>query len=415
MFERFTEKAIKVVMLAQEEARRLGHNYVGTEQILLGLIGGGGVATSCLRGVGVNLKDARFEIEKIVGRGTGFVAVEIPFTPHAKTVFELASDEARGLGHNHIDTEHLLLGVLKISDCVAVGVLETLGVSAPMLRNKVVAMYRPEPKSIQIPDGQTSFLGKKKPKFGPDHLRSDLFDPKARKVFALSKEEAQALGHNFVGTEHLLLGLLAEDSGITANVFADLKIRLDAARKEVSSLGGHCANFVSPDVPFTPRAVRVIELTADEANKLHDSVVGTRHLLLALLRDSTCTAVRVLRNVGAEISVIREVLLRLCGPARDRYLLAGAEVTERRTDPKLADIQRAIAALNAVQVTLNSMGKVLSRLAPAEVDDQLTSNLADLRSQLQRLESAIKDQHVRLIPTIHGLFKELDRLQGIED
>ena len=78
MFERFTEKAIKVVMLAQEESRRLGHNFVGTEQILLGLIGeGAGVATKVLKSMGVNLKDARMEVERIIGRGSGFVAVEI--------------------------------------------------------------------------------------------------------------------------------------------------------------------------------------------------------------------------------------------------------------------------------------------------------------------------------------------------
>ncbi|CAD6263919.1 unnamed protein product [Miscanthus lutarioriparius] len=85
MFERFTEKAIKVIMLAQEEARRLGHNFVGTEQILLGLIGEGtGIAAKVLKSMGINLKDARVEVEKIIGRGSGFVAVEIPFTPRAK-------------------------------------------------------------------------------------------------------------------------------------------------------------------------------------------------------------------------------------------------------------------------------------------------------------------------------------------
>ena len=113
MFERFTEKAIKVIMLAQEEARRLGHNFVGTEQILLGLIGEGtGIAAKTLKSMGVNLKDARVEVEKIIGRGSGFVAVEIPFTPRAKRVLELSWDEARQLGHNYIGTEHLLLGLI---------------------------------------------------------------------------------------------------------------------------------------------------------------------------------------------------------------------------------------------------------------------------------------------------------------
>ena len=99
MFEKFTEKAIKVVMLAQEEARRLGHNFVGTEQILLGLIGEStGIAAKVLKSMGVSLKDARVEVEKIIGRGSGFVAVEIPFTPRAKRVLELSLEEARQLG-----------------------------------------------------------------------------------------------------------------------------------------------------------------------------------------------------------------------------------------------------------------------------------------------------------------------------
>ena len=102
MFERFTEKAIKVIMLAQEEARRLGHNFVGTEQILLGLIGEGtGVAAKVLKSLGVNLKDSRIEVEKIIGRGSGFVAVEIPFTPRAKRVLELSLE----VSHNNAIAE----------------------------------------------------------------------------------------------------------------------------------------------------------------------------------------------------------------------------------------------------------------------------------------------------------------------
>ncbi|HEY9765326.1 MAG TPA: ATP-dependent Clp protease ATP-binding subunit, partial [Chroococcales cyanobacterium] len=141
MFERFTEKAIKVIMLAQEEARRLGHNFVGTEQILLGLIGEGtGIAAKTLKGLGVSLKDARIEVEKIIGRGSGFVAVEIPFTPRAKRVLELSWDEARQLGHNYIGTEHLLLGVIREGEGVAVRVLENLGVDLSRVRSSVIRM-----------------------------------------------------------------------------------------------------------------------------------------------------------------------------------------------------------------------------------------------------------------------------------
>ncbi len=141
MFERFTEKAIKVIMLAQEEARRLGHNFVGTEQILLGLIGEGtGVAAKVLKSLGVNLKDSRIEVEKIIGRGSGFVAVEIPFTPRAKRVLELSLEEARQLGHNYIGTEHLLLGLIREGEGVAARVLENLSIDLTKVRTQVVRM-----------------------------------------------------------------------------------------------------------------------------------------------------------------------------------------------------------------------------------------------------------------------------------
>lgn len=156
MFERFTEKAIKVIMLAQEEARRLGHNFVGTEQVLLGLIGEGtGVAAKTLKSMGVTLKDARAEVEKIIGRGSGFVAVEIPFTPRAKRVLELSWDEARQLGHNYIGTEHLLLGLIREGEGVAARVLENLGVDLNKIRSNVVKMLG-ESKPQTVSSGGSS-------------------------------------------------------------------------------------------------------------------------------------------------------------------------------------------------------------------------------------------------------------------
>ena len=157
MFERFTEKAIKVIMLAQEEARRLGHNFVGTEQILLGLIGEGtGVAAKVLKSLGVNLKDSRIEVEKIIGRGSGFVAVEIPFTPRAKRVLELSLEEARQLGHNYIGTEHLLLGLIREGEGVAARVLENLGIDLTKVRTQVIRMLG---ETAEVGSGGTSNKG----------------------------------------------------------------------------------------------------------------------------------------------------------------------------------------------------------------------------------------------------------------
>ncbi len=139
MFQHFTDKAIKVIMLSQEEARRLGHNFVGTEQILLGLIGEGtGVAAKVLTELGVTLQDARKEVEQIIGRGSGFVPAEIPFTPKVKSVFERSFEEARQVGHNYIGPEHLLLGLLRVGEGVAIKVLENLGVEPSEVRNQVI-------------------------------------------------------------------------------------------------------------------------------------------------------------------------------------------------------------------------------------------------------------------------------------
>ncbi len=138
-FGQFTDKAIKVVILAQEESRRLKHNFVGSEQILLGLVGEGtGIAAATLKLNKVNLKNTRIEVEKIIGRGSDNVAAEIPFTPRAKRLLELSKIEADQLGHNYVGTEHLLLGLIRGGDGVAVQVLKKLGVNLQRLRNLVL-------------------------------------------------------------------------------------------------------------------------------------------------------------------------------------------------------------------------------------------------------------------------------------
>ena len=150
MFELFTEKAIKAVMLAQEEARRLGHNLVGTEQILLGLLGEKtGIAAKVLMTMGATLKDARIEVEKIIGRGSGFSPAELPFTPKVKRVFEYAYEESRQLGHNYIGPEHLLLGLIRDGEGVASKVLERLGIDPKEAQAQVLQAIANAPVSVR--------------------------------------------------------------------------------------------------------------------------------------------------------------------------------------------------------------------------------------------------------------------------
>lgn len=142
MFESFTDQAVKVIMLAQEEARRLRHNFVGTEQLLLGVIGEKtNLGAQVLANQGVTLEKARREVEKIIGRGSSFVPAEIPFTPLAKRVFQNALDEAQRLGHQYIGAEHLLLGILQdqsVASTVAADRSSTQGVAGKVLQNLAV-------------------------------------------------------------------------------------------------------------------------------------------------------------------------------------------------------------------------------------------------------------------------------------
>jgi len=139
MFERFNEKAIKAVMMAQEESRRLGHNYVGTEMLLVGVVAeSSGASANVLRKVGVNLKDTRKTVEEMVGRGSGMVSVEIPFTPAAKRVLSDGVEEARRLNSNAIDTAHILLALIKEEGGNAVKILEKLGVDPTKIPEEIV-------------------------------------------------------------------------------------------------------------------------------------------------------------------------------------------------------------------------------------------------------------------------------------
>ena len=141
MFERFTERARQVVVLAQEEARMLNHNYIGTEHILLGLIHeGDGVAARSLESLGISLDAVRQQVEEIIGQGQQAPSGHIPFTPRAKKVLELSLREALQLGHGYIGTEHILLGLLREGDGVAAQVLVTLGADLNRVLRQVILL-----------------------------------------------------------------------------------------------------------------------------------------------------------------------------------------------------------------------------------------------------------------------------------
>ena len=152
MFEKFTEGAIKVIMLSQEEARRMGHNFVVTEQLFLGVVGQRqGMGAKALKSLGVTLKKARKEVENYIGRGTGFVASEIPFTPRAKRVLEMAVQEGKDIGQNYVGTEHILLALIAEEDGVAIRTIEKLGVDIAQLRKKTLDLIKENQEELLRP------------------------------------------------------------------------------------------------------------------------------------------------------------------------------------------------------------------------------------------------------------------------
>ena len=165
MFERFTDRARRVIVLAQEEARELNHNYMGTEHILLGLIKEGeGVAAKALESMGINLDDVRREVIDIIGHGTQPVTGHIPFTPRAKKVLELSLREGLQMGHKYIGTEFLLLGLIREGDGVAAQVLIKLGADLPRVRQQVIQLLSGyeggEGQNPEAPQqGQPGFAG----------------------------------------------------------------------------------------------------------------------------------------------------------------------------------------------------------------------------------------------------------------
>ncbi len=164
MFERFTDRARRVVVLAQEEARLLNHNYIGTEHILLGLIHEGeGVAARALEGMGISLESVRSQVVEIIGQGAQAPSGHIPFTPRAKKVLELSLREALQLGHNYIGTEHILLGLIREGEGVAAQVLQKLGAELHKVRQTVIQLLSGVQGGDQPPGGAPQGSGRGAP------------------------------------------------------------------------------------------------------------------------------------------------------------------------------------------------------------------------------------------------------------
>jgi ATP-dependent Clp protease ATP-binding subunit ClpA len=223
MFERFTNRARRVIVLAQDEARDLQHNYIGTEHLLLGLLGmPDGIGGRALESRGMSLAAAREAVTAMVGRGTELPSGRIPFTPRAKKVLELSLREALALHHNYIGTEHLLLGLLREGDGVGAQILRDSAGDPAEIRTAVLDL---------LPSGETTqarrwlLRNPLNPSEEPEELRTT---PAARTSL---DEAARLAGLRPVGSHHLLLAALADPQTAAAQALTALGLDLDQARE----------------------------------------------------------------------------------------------------------------------------------------------------------------------------------------
>ncbi len=289
LFDKFTERARKVLSLAQEEAQHFQHDAIGTEHLLLGLVcEGESVAAQVLESLNVTPEKVRKAVEEAKGHGNGMVQGEIMLSPHANMAIEMAIKEAgRRFPSPSTNPENRLLGSIHMPESDAVKILQSLGV--PPLKDFRTLVFLEQVTTLQTTNqGYTQ-----------------RFTRPARKAWSLAHEEARRLQDSYVGTHHLLLGLMGEGSGVAATVLAEMGVRLDEMREKVEPDFEQGDWNVPGDIKLQPRLKNIIELASNEARRLHHPSIGTGHLLLVLARHGEGIASGLLKSLGVDLDKMR--------------------------------------------------------------------------------------------------------------
>jgi ATP-dependent Clp protease ATP-binding subunit ClpA len=305
-FERFTERAKKVLTLAQEEAERAHRSYIGTEHLLLGLLREEeSLAAKALANLGVEINEVRAVIASVIGRSEQILIRQRIPTSRVKEVIELSFEEARKMGNNYVGTEHLLLGLLVEGEGIAAHVLQDLGATLAKVRPEIDQLLR----SGGVTESKSVEPGR--PITTPAKYPIDRFTSAAKNVLTLAQEEAERAQHSYIGTEHLLLGLLRQGEGLAAAALANLGVESNFVRGTLMSAIGRNEPIVIRRIIPTSRVKRVIEIAFEEARKIGNNYVGTEHLLLGLLVEGQGIAAHVLEDLGATLEKVRSEIDRL--------------------------------------------------------------------------------------------------------
>lgn len=331
MFERYNNQARAAILSSAEQARALKNTYVGPEHLLLAIIHNpGSLAAKVLESLGVKLDVVRQEVKEMTGEGSGESGDNVPYTPRAKEVLGLALREALVLGHQHIGTEHLLLGLIREEESVAARILIEQGAHLEKARQHVVMVLASQPASPgpMVQDIKTyrtgyrnreaivSECGERTERHARQAWEAEVmvfenFNERARRAVVTAQEEARALHHDFIGTEHILLGLLGAGGGVADVVLRSLSVDAEEVRAEiVRIIGPYNALMAEGNIPFTKNAKQVITNTIRAAEHLGHGYVGTEHLLLGLIDHASCLGTQVLATMYADLPAIREATMR---------------------------------------------------------------------------------------------------------
>src|SRR6267378_4203604 len=317
-FDRFNDRAKRVLALAQDEAIRFNHNYIGTEHLLLGLVREGeGVAGRVLDSLGVELSKARASVEFIIGRGDATTPPsEITLSPRTKKVIELAIDEARKLGHSHVGTEHLLLGIVREGEGIASGVLESLGVGLEKVRHQIIATLGQQHPNIDM--AAAASAGVSTPP-GARYIASSHSTPSADRLdgggqLALARAywEAGRANEVEVAAHHLLLGLIANEELWVQKILSDLDVSAESLVARIEAAAPQRDGPRPGHLLESPSLAEVLARAASIAAERNRALIRPEHLLLAIANSSGVGAA-ALEAAGATKERIRESLERMNG------------------------------------------------------------------------------------------------------
>jgi ATP-dependent Clp protease ATP-binding subunit ClpA len=315
-FERFTERAKKALTMAQDEAEKSHHSYIGTEHVLLGLLReGDGLGARALAGLGVEIDKVRDTIDSVLGRNERIIAQQIIPTSRVKTVMEIAIEEAKRMRDTRVGTQHLLLGLLIEHEGIAAHVLQDLGVDVEKVRDHLPHHVDEDsigeqplggaPRSGEIGyydnPALESFLPRRR-----EFSALSSFTSEAMSALALAEEEAVKASVGYIGTEHLLVGLVRQAEGTAAQVLLALGVDLSRVRQEVARNPPPSPRLVVQTVLPTRGLRSVTVLAQREALRDPSERVDTQHLLLAITALDQEPGARLLVSLGVDAAAIRE-------------------------------------------------------------------------------------------------------------